>query len=96
MMRMPAKDAAVWVQRCSDDDEVAIHVAEMLSFLAFACQVGESWQGRVVLYGGDNQVVRQWIGTRKAGTAVGRLMVRVLNLVEVRYRFVLIAAWWRT
>ena len=96
MMRMPAKDAAVWVQRCSDDDEVAIHVAEMLSFLAFACHVGESWQGRVVLYGGDNQVVRQWIGTRKAGTAVGRLMVRVLNLVEVRYRFVLIAAWWRT
>ncbi|CAE7377685.1 unnamed protein product, partial [Symbiodinium necroappetens] len=77
-------------------DEVAIHVAEMLSFLAFACHVGHLWSGKAVLYGGDNQIVRSWIGERKAGTAVGRLLVRIVNLLEMRFRFALIPAWWRT
>ena len=40
----------------------------------------------MVLYGGDNQVVRGWIDGRKSGTVVGRL----------RYRCVIISAWWRT
>ena len=96
VMRMKAGLAAVWVQRCSSNDEVLIHAAEMLSFLAFACKVGQSWSGRVVLYGGDNQIVREWISSRKAGTAVGRLLARILNLVEMRYRVTLIASWWRT
>ena len=39
---LKAKAAAEWVQRCGEDEEVAIHVAEMLSFLAFACKVGDS------------------------------------------------------
>ena len=96
VMRMPAKAAATWVQQCGDDDEVAIHVAEMLSFLAFACHVGETWQGKVVLYGGDNQIVREWIVGRKAGTRTGRILVRLANVLEMRYCFVLVAAWWRT
>ena len=96
VMRMPAKDAACWVQRCGDGEEVAIHVAEMLSFLAFACKVGDQWRGRVVLYGGDNQVVREWISSRKAGTPCGRLMVRMVNLLEMRYRFTLVPSWFRT
>ncbi|CAE7778356.1 unnamed protein product [Symbiodinium sp. CCMP2592] len=75
VMRMAAADAATWVQRCQGDDEVAIHVAEMLSFLSFACHVGPKW---------------------KAGTRVGRLLVRIANLLEMRYRFVLLPAWWRT
>ena len=95
VMRMRAKAAAKWVQRYETDEDVAIHVAEMLSFLAFACKAGEQWRGRVVLYGGDNQVVREWIASRKAGTPVGRLLVRVV-LLEMRYRFVLIPSWWRT
>ncbi|CAE7205713.1 unnamed protein product [Symbiodinium sp. CCMP2592] len=96
VMRMKAKAAAEWVQRCGEEDEVAIHVAEMLSFLAFACQVGESWQGKIVLYGGDNKIVKEWIVGRKAGTRVGRLLVRVINLLEMRFRFALVATWWRT
>ena len=95
-MRMEAGAAAAWVDKCAHDEEVAIYVAEMLSFLAFACKVGETWEGKVVLYGGDNQVVREWITGRKSGTVVGRLMVRMLNLVEMRFRCVIIAAWWRT
>ena len=96
VMRMKAGTAAKWVQQCGDDDEVAIQVAEMLSFLAFACKVGEQWRGKVVLYGGDNQVVRAWIESRKSGTVVGRMLVRVLNMVEMRFRCVIIPAWWRT
>ena len=96
VMRMKAKAAACWVQRRSSEDDVAIHVAEMLSFIAFACQVGDQWRGRVVLYGGDNQVVREWVTSRKAGTPSGRLMVRMVNLLEMRFRFTLVASWWRT
>ena len=86
----------MWVHRCGEDEDVAIHVAEMLSFLAFACRVGKPWTGCVVLYGGDNQVVREWITGRKAGAKVGRLLVRIVNMLEMRYRFTLIASWWRT
>ena len=96
VIRMPAKAAATWVQQCGEEEEVAIHVAEMLSFLAFACHVGEAWQGKVVLYGGDNKSVREWIVSRKAGTRTGRLLVRMANLVEMRFRLVLVATWWRT
>ena len=96
VMRMKARTAAEWVQRCGEDEEVAIHVAEMLSFLAFACKVGESWKGKVVLYGGDNKIVKEWITGRKAGTRVGRMLVRVVNLLEMRFRFALVATWWRT
>ena len=44
VMRMNASAAArwVWQRNDHDDDEVAIHVAEMLSFLAFACRAGPS------------------------------------------------------
>ncbi|CAE7711474.1 unnamed protein product, partial [Symbiodinium microadriaticum] len=87
-----------WVQQCGEEEEVAIHVAEMLSFLAFACHVGEAWQGKVVLYGGDNKIVREWIVSRKAGTRTGRLLVRMANLHggdEVPF-VVLVATWWRT
>ena len=63
---------------------------------AFACHVGETWQGKAVLYGGDNKIVREWIVGRKAGTRTGRLLVRMANLVEMRFRLVLVATWWRT
>ena len=96
VMRMKAGQAAKWVQQCGDDSEVAIQIAEMLSFLAFACKVGDQWRGKVVLYGGDNQVVRAWIETRKSGTAIGRLLARTLNMVEMRFRCTILPAWWRT
>ena len=49
-----------WIQRVLESEEIdtegvlAIHLGEMLSFVAFACKVGASWAGKVVLYGGDN------------------------------------------
>ena len=67
VMRMKAGLAAKWATLGTEGEEVAIHIAEMLSFLAFARKVAASWSGKVVLYGGDNQVVREWIESRRSG-----------------------------
>ena len=77
-------------------EELAIHVAEMLSFVAFACEVGWRWRGAVVIYGGDNTVVKQWLETRRSGVRAGRLLIRVVNMIEARYGCTILAGWWRT
>ena len=80
----------------AEDEDARIHLAEMLSVVGFACEMGAAWQGQVVLYAGDNKVVRSWIERRQSGSRAGRLLVRVLNMCEMRYRFQLVAGWWRT
>ena len=79
-----------------DGQKLAIHIGEMLSFVAFACKVGPHWSGKVVIYGGDNKIVYSWIMTRKSGVRAGRLLIRVLNLVEMRFRCRVLGGWWRT
>lgn len=91
-----------WIQRVLEAEQLqeegplAIHLGEMLSFVAFACEVGHLWTGKVVLYGGDNKTVYHWIASRRSGVRAGRLLIRVLNLVEMRYRCMIIGGWWRT
>lgn len=75
---------------------LAIHLGEMLSFVAFACAVGARWTGKVVLYGGDNKTVYHWVTSRRSGIRAGRILIRVLNLVEMRCRCLVIGGWWRT
>ena len=75
---------------------MAIHLAEMLSFVAFACRVGHLWPGKVVIYGGDNKVVYHWICGRRSRVRAGKLLIRVLNLVEMRFRCQILGGWWRT
>lgn len=84
------------VQAEGDDQKLAIHLGEMLSFVAFACAVGPAWTGKVVIYAGDNKIVYHWISGRRSGVRAGRLLVRVLNLVEQRYRCRILGGWWRT
>ena len=79
-----------------EDGRLAIHLGEMLSFVAFACRVGHLWEGRIVVYAGDNKVVYFWITGRKSGVRAGRLLIRVLNLVEKRHRCRILGGWWRT
>ena len=91
-----------WVERiiimegCQPGDKLAIHIGEMLSLVAFACKVGSAWTGKVVVYGGDNKVVYNWVLSRKSGVRAGRLLIRVLNLVEMRFRCRVLGGWWRT
>ena len=90
-----------WIKQVTEaegheDGKLAIHLGEMLSFVAFACKVGHLWEGRVVVYAGDNKVVYFWITGRKSGVRAGRLLIRVLNLVEKRHRCRILGGWWRT
>eukprot|EP00435_Cladocopium_sp_Y103_P038135 s583_g10.t1 len=90
-----------WVSQALEGDSsqegpLAIHLGEMLSFVAFACRIGALWSGKVVIYGGDNRVVYHWISNRKSGVRAGRLLIRVLNLVEMRFRCQILGGWWRT
>ena len=99
--RSTMEDLLPWlrgaVDQESDPDEgVRIHLAEMLSLVAFVCERGEQWRGRVVLYAGDNTTVRQWVTRRQSGSRAGRLLIRVLNLCEMNYHIKVIGAWWRT
>ena len=91
-----------WIQQvieadnAGDEATLAIHVGEMLSLVAFACKVGSQWTGKVVIYGGDNKVVYNWVNSRRSNVKVGRILIRVLNLVEMRFRCQIIGGWWRT
>ena len=67
-----------------------VHISEMLSLVAFVCERGPLWKGKVVLYAGDNSTVRQWVCKRQSGSRAGRLLVRVLNLCEMNYGFTLV------
>ena len=53
-------------------------------------------QGKVVVYGGDNKVVYHWICGRRSRVRAGKLLIRVLNLVEMRFRCQVLGGWWRT
>lgn len=104
VFRISVEKLKPWVDKVLTDqdknerseDEMAIHVGEMLSFVAFACAAGERWRNSVVIYGGDNSIVKAWLQTRKAGVRAGKLLIRVVNLVEMRYGCVILAGWWRT
>ncbi len=104
VFRISVEKLKPWIDRVLTDQdrmkedgaEMAIHVGEMLSFVAFACVAGEKWRGTVVVYGGDNSIVKSWLQTRKAGVRAGKLLIRVVNLVEMRYGCVILAGWWRT
>eukprot|EP00435_Cladocopium_sp_Y103_P045096 s974_g12.t2 len=101
--RETAKHLQPWVTRALTDEEEAaedgdllIHLSEMLSFVAFACAMGPQWQGKVVIYGGDNMVVKNWLRSRQSRVRGGRMLIRVLNLVEIRWGCQVLAGWWRT
>ena len=61
--RQEVEDLKPWIRQVleaesgGEDSGLGTHVGEMLSFVAFACEVGQRWTGRVVLYGGDNKTV---------------------------------------
>ena len=78
---------AAWAKFLGEEEVDWIHIGEMLSYVAFACKRGPDWVGALVFYTGDNKVVKSWIATRRAKTRAGRLLIRLLNAAEMRYRF---------
>ena len=102
VFRADAGKMKVWAEKAlghlgeTADEELVIHLGELLSFLAFACHVAQLWADQVVVYGGDNQIVKFWLQTRKAKVRAGRILIRVLNMLEMRFHFSVLAGWWRT
>ena len=103
IFRTTVKELRPWIEKVLTDQEkgaqvedLIIHLSEMLSFIAFACGMAEAWKGRVVVYAGDNMVVKNWLQSRKSKVRGGRLLIRVLNMLEARWRFRVLAGWWRT
>lgn len=95
--RAPVEALWPWIGLLGEEEgDMKIHIAEFLSFVVFACEVASKWQGRVILYGGDNQLVRSWINTRRSKVRASRLLIRVLNMLEMRYNVVVICGWLRT
>ncbi|CAK9114808.1 unnamed protein product [Durusdinium trenchii] len=101
--RLPTGTLKAWAARALSDHEIGdqetdlvIHLGEMLSFVAFACAAGDQWKGGVVAYGGDNTIVKNWLQSRKSNTRGGRILIRALNLAEMKYNFTVVSGWWRT
>lgn len=98
--RMKQEDVGPWlnsvVEDETDEEGIRIHITELLAIVAFASRRCEDWAGKVVIYAGDNKVVRQWIDNRQSGSRAGRLLLRALAMCEMRYGFEVIAGWWRT
>eukprot|EP00435_Cladocopium_sp_Y103_P071083 s29_g36.t1 len=80
----------------AEGETIVVHLAEMLSFVAFACAMAERWKNRIVIYAGDNMVVKRWLHGRKSAVRGGRIFVRVVNMLEMRWRLQILAGWWRT
>ena len=78
--RASMKDLRPWLEQAlqgedgADNEEARIHLAEMLSSVAFACEVGARWTGKVVIYAGDNMVVRSWVEKRQSNSRAGRIL----------------------
>lgn len=64
-----------------------------LLLVAFACKAGGQRSGEVIVSGGDNKVVHNWVLSRESGMKAGRLLIRVLNLVEMRFRCQILGGW---
>lgn len=90
--RLTVDEFGPWLQEAlkneADEEGIRIHLTEMLALVALACGQGTKWTGRVIVYAGDNQVVRFWITKRQSGS-------RAVSMCEMRYGFVAIAGWWR-
>ena len=100
VFRVKVNDLRPWVQkvltdieRIEEDERLAIHLGEMLSFVAFSCQVADAWRGAIVVYR-DNVVVKRWLQRRVSNTRAGRLLIRLTNMIEARYGCAILAGWW--
>lgn len=73
-----------------------IALAELVCIVGFAAAEGPRWGNEVVAYATDNMNVRSWLATRKSKTPMARHLLRILGMLEGRYRFRTLAFYIRT
>ena len=76
--------------------EVRIALAELVCYVGYAAAVCDGWGGEIVAYATDNMNVRVWLATRRARTPMARHLIRILGMLETRYRFRTLAFYIRT
>lgn len=59
-----------------------IAITEMLAVVCLASLRAHEWQGRMILYAGDNQTVIRWLERRQAGHAVAGYLIQILSALE--------------
>jgi len=80
----------------SEDDKVIIAIAEFLLLVVAAASLREQWEGKLVVYAGDNQVVLRWLETRTAGVPYARYILRLLDFLEIVGGFKLVGVYIRS
>lgn len=103
-MERDALDDPLYPRRDSRPDEeegenpakMMVALTELLAVLLLAICQHVPWQGKVVLYMGDNQVVIRWLNSRQARHPFASYLLQVLAAVEACYGFFLHTAHLRT
>ena len=67
----------------SSDQVETIAVMELLAFLVFASQEGDSWAGCLIFYVTDSQNVATWLRKRRPRGRVARRLILLLQRLAV-------------
>lgn len=81
---------------CGEEAEIRIAIAELVCYVGYAAAVCKDWGGEIVAYATDNMNVRAWLATRRARAPMARHLLRILGMLENRYRFRTLAFYIRT
>lgn len=80
----------------AEPGRMIVALTELLAVLLLAVCQCERWQGKVVLYMGDNQVVVKWVNTRQAKHPFASYLLQVIAAIEACHGFHLHTAYLRT
>lgn len=78
------------------EEDLIVAVTELLALVALASAQRDKWRGKVVIYAGDNQVVRSWVQKRTAPRAIAAYLLQLLSVLESVYGFRVYTAYIRT
>ena len=79
-----------------EEEDLIVAVTELLALVALASARRDKWRGKVVIYAGDNQVVRSWVQKRTAPRAIAAYLLQLLSVLESVYGFRVYRAYIRT
>ena len=72
-------------------DDLIVYIAELLPVVALACQRKGAWTGEIIVAVIDNDNARHAINSRKSKNRYARYLLRILTLLEVKYKFRVVA-----
>ena len=81
----------------SEADQVEIiAIMELLTFVVFATEEGNTWSKEVIFYMTDNQNVQSWLSKRRPRSRAARRLILLLHRLEVECHFRCVPVYIRT